>query len=93
MSEVTSKIAEQAKDLEQLGNPAAWKPICQSSSDEQGWIKTTSAMQVGRTGVVVKVTEQQRNSNGTLTISTALTFCPGATIGPDKENEGFYIIA
>ncbi|MEA3272481.1 MAG: hypothetical protein U9P90_02330 [Patescibacteria group bacterium] len=66
------------KDLEKFGNPDAFKLICKASSEEEGWMKSTKAMEVQGIGCIVQVTTQQGDN-----IAEALTFVPGAKI---KEN-------
>lgn len=65
--------------LKVFGNGDAWKLICKASSTEQGWMKSTKAMQVGD-GCLVQVTTQQKNPDGSWAIAEALAFVPGISI-------------
>jgi len=75
-------------DLKVFGNGDVFQLISKASSDSQGWMKSTKAMQTG-TGVVIQVTTQQRNIDGTYSLAEALTFVPGERI---IEIDGYKII-
>ena len=62
-----------------------WKLITKFSSESRGTMKSTKAMQCG-TSVVVQVTTQQRNPNGSYAIAEALTTVANAYIFEEKEN-------
>lgn len=66
------------------GNGDAWKLIGKASSEEQGWMKSTKAYQT-HDGVLVQVTTQQRNIDGTYSIAEAVTYVPGASIEETEE--------
>jgi len=66
-------------DLKVFGNGDTFQLICKASSQEQGWMKSTKAMPTGN-GVVIQVTTQQKNLDGTYAIAEALTFVPGVKI-------------
>lgn len=63
-------------DIKTFGNGDAWQLICKASSDREGWMKSTKAMQVGDAGCLVQVTTQQRNPDGSNAIAEAVTFVP-----------------
>jgi hypothetical protein len=48
-------------------------------------------MQVGDAGVVVQVTTQQRNPDGSYAVAEALTFVPKAVIYEKKDEKGVVI--
>lgn len=64
------------KDVQFWGDGDAWKLICKASSESEGWMKSTKAMQIKDKGTLVQVTTQQRNDDGTYAISEAITFVP-----------------
>jgi len=66
-------------DLKVFGNGDLFQLIAKASSQEQGWMKSTKAMFTGN-GVVVQVTTQQRNIDGTYSVAEALTFVPDVAI-------------
>ena len=61
------------KDLEVYGDGDAFKLISKASSESQGWMKSTKAMNVGEYTVVIQVTTQQRNADGSYSVAEALT--------------------
>lgn len=66
-------------DLKVFGNGDTFQLICKASSQEQGWMKSTKAMPTGN-GVVIQVTTQQKNPDGSYAVAEALTFVPGVKI-------------
>lgn len=66
-------------DLKVFGNGDTFQLICKASSQEQGWMKSTKAMPTGN-GVVIQVTTQQKNLDGSYAVAEALTFVPGVKI-------------
>ena len=59
-----------------FGNPDEWKLLCKAWSEEQGWMKSTKAMDV-EGGKLYQVTTQQKNPDGSYAIAEALAFVPG----------------
>lgn len=73
------------KDITFWGNGDTFKLISKASSELEGWMKSTKAMDTNN-GVVIQVTTQQRNEDGSYSIAEALTFVPKARIYEQKEN-------
>jgi uncharacterized protein involved in exopolysaccharide biosynthesis len=73
------------KDIKFWGDGDTFKLISKASSESEGWMKSTKAMQAGRS-VIVQVTTQQRNQDGTYSIAEALTAVENAEIVEIKEN-------
>lgn len=48
-------------DVVFFGDEDTWKLICKASSKEEGWMKSTKALQVEGVGCFVQVTTQQEN--------------------------------
>ena len=74
------------KDIKVFGNGDTFKLICKASSAEEGWMKSTKAMEIVGVGCVIQVTTQQGDN-----IAEALTFVPGVKIveiDGDKANGG-----
>ena len=63
-------------DIKVVGNGDMFQLLCKASSQVEGWMKSTKAMEVPG-GCVVQVTTQQRNPDGTYVIAEALTYVPG----------------
>lgn len=73
------------KDIQVVGNGDMFKLLCKASSEKEGWMKSTKAMDIGH-GCVVQVTTQQKNPNGSYVVAEALTFVPGVGIKHDINN-------
>jgi SepF-like predicted cell division protein (DUF552 family) len=67
------------KDIQFWGDGDAFKLISKASSEAEGWMKSTKAMQAGN-NVVVQVTTQQRNPDGSYAVAEAVTTVPNAEI-------------
>ena len=46
------------KDIEIVGNGDMFKLLCKASSKEEGWMKSTKAMEIKGVGCLVQVTTQ-----------------------------------
>lgn len=71
------------KDIVFWGDGDMFKLISKASSEKEGWMKSTKAMQCGN-AVVIQVTTQQRNPDGSYSIAEALT-----TVYSSKIEEEF----
>ena len=85
-----SGARQNVKDIRVVGNGDMFQLLCKASSQEEGWMKSTKAMQV-KHGCVVQVTTQQRNPDGSYAVAEALTFVPGVCLA-DDENGGRKLI-
>jgi len=85
-----SGARKNVKDIRIVGNGDSFRLLFKASSENEGWMKSTKAMDIGH-GCLVQVTTQQRNPDGSYAIAEALTFVPGATI-IDDENMGRKLI-
>ena len=81
-----SGAKQNVKDIKIIGNGDTFRLICKASSESEGWMKSTKAMEVTG-GCVVQVTTQQRNPDGSYAIAEALTFVPKVKL-VDSENSG-----
>ncbi len=72
-------------DIKIIGNGDMYRLLCKASSQAEGWMKSSKAMQVPG-GCVVQVTTQQKNIDGSYSIAEALTFVPGVKIEDDVNN-------
>ena len=72
-------------DIKVVGNGDMFRLLCKASSEKEGWMKSTKAMQVVG-GCVVQVTTQQKNIDGTYSVAEALTYVPGVKIDDDENN-------
>ena len=83
-----SGARQNVKDIQIVGNGDTFQLICKASSQAEGWMKSTKAMEIKGVGCVVQVTTQQRNPDGTYSVAEALTFVPGVKIVADTDNIG-----
>ena len=67
------ELKQNVSDVQIHGDPGAWKCVCKASSKEQGWMKSTKAMDIEGLGVLVQVSTQQGTE-----VAEALTFIPHA---------------
>ena len=86
---VTSIVDAKAKipDIQVVGNGDTWQLICKASSKNEGWMKSTKAMEIAGYGVVLQVTTQQGDN-----VAESLATIPNTKIVPD-ENGGKKIVA
>ena len=75
------------KDLKVFGNGDMFQLLCKANSEEEGWMKSTKAMEIRGCGCIVQVTTQQGDN-----IAEALCFVPGVTIVEDMDKGGRRLI-
>jgi hypothetical protein len=75
------------RDITFFGNGDTFQLICKASSELEGWMKSTKAMEIPGVGCVVQVTTQQRNLDGSYSLAEAVTFVPGCRIAEDCDSE------
>lgn len=78
-------------DVKAVGNGNLFALLSKASSEAQGWMKSSKAMEVPG-GCVVQVTTQQRNPDGSYAVAEALTYVPGVKIANDV-NGGRKLVA
>jgi len=86
-----SSARKNVADINIFGNGDTFKLICKASSEAEGWMKSTKAMQIEGVGCVVQVTTQQGDN-----VAEALTFVPGVeieVIDCDKSNGRRLVLA
>jgi len=76
-----SKAKENVKDIIFWGNGDLFKLLSKASSEAEGWMKSTKAMEIPGVGCVVQVTTQQGDN-----VAEALTFIPGVKIKAETDN-------
>ena len=86
-----SGARQNVKDIKVVGNGDMFRLLCKASSEAEGWMKSTKAMQVVG-GCVVQVTTQQRNEDGSYAVAEALSYVPGVKY-IDDENGGRQLVA
>lgn len=91
MKTLDNTTPEEAKksipDLKIFGDPTLFMPLHKASSEEEGWMKSTKAMEIPGVGCVVQVTTQQQNpDDGSYTVAEAVCFVPGVKIKVTGEH-------
>lgn len=86
-----SGARKNVKDIVFWGNGDSFRLISKASSKAEGWMKSTKAMQVG-TSVVIQVTTQQMNPDGSYAVAEALTTLHDVMI-MEHTNENQEIVA
>ena len=82
-SEPTTK---NVKDVVVWGEGDMFKLLSKASSELEGWMKSTKAMDTG-IGCVVQVTTQQMNEDGSYALAEAITFVPGVVIAEVRSKD------
>lgn len=77
-----SGAKQNVPDIKVVGNGDMFRLLCKASSQNEGWMKSSKAMQTHQ-GCIVQVTTQQRNPDGSYAIAEALTYVPGVAIADD----------
>lgn len=70
-------------DIEVFGDGDLFKLICKASSQNEGWMKSTKAMEIEGVGCLVQVTTQQGDN-----VAEAVTFVPGVRIEEFRSPAG-----
>lgn len=70
-------------DIKVFGDGDLWVLICKASSESEGWMKSTKAMQLPH-GCLIQVTTQQRNLDGSYSIAEAVTYAPDVSVMEDN---------
>ena len=91
-SSTISGAHENVPDIAVVGDGDSFRLLCRASSEAEGWMKSTKAMEIPGVGCVVQVTTQQRNLDGTYAVAEAVCFVPCVELAADK-NKGRQLIA
>ena len=81
-----SGASKNVKDIVFWGDGDTFKLISKASSQNEGWMKSTKAMQIDRVGCVLQVTTQQGDN-----VAEALSFVPGVRVYEEFNDEGVVI--
>ena len=81
-----SGARQNVPDIKVVGNGDMFRLLCKASSQNEGWMKSTKAMEISDVGCIVQVTTQQKNPDGSYSVAEALTFAPGVSIVDDENN-------
>jgi hypothetical protein len=76
----TNSATKNVKDIVFFGDGDMFKLISKASSEKEGWMKSTKAMEIKGVGCVLQTTTQQRNPDGSYSLTDAVTFVPNCKI-------------
>ena len=79
-----SQARDNVPDLNVVGDGDMFRLLCKASSQAEGWMKSTKAMQLPA-GCLVQVTTQQRAADGSYAVAEALAYVPGVQIDDDEH--------
>jgi hypothetical protein len=90
----TSNSAKKnVKDIKFFGDGDMFKLLSKASSESEGFMKSTKAMEIEGVGCVVQTTTQQRNPDGSYSLTDALTFVPNCQIEVIYESGNENVVA
>ena len=73
-----SGATKNVKDIQFYGDRDLFQLICKASSEKEGWMKSTKAMEIIGVGCMIQCTTQQGDN-----VAEALCFMPGVRIVKD----------
>ena len=83
----SNRATKNVKDIIFWGNGDTFQLISKASSEAEGWMKSTKAMKCGK-DVVIQVTTQQKNPDGSYSIAEALTTVHNKKIVETTDQNG-----
>lgn len=83
-----NEASKNVKDIQFWGNGDTFKLISKASSQNEGWMKSTKAMEIPGLGCVVQVTTQQKNADFSYAVAEAVTFVPHCRVNEVTNEEG-----
>jgi len=75
-----SEASKNVPDLQIWGDGDMFQLLCKASSESEGWMKSTKAMEILHVGCIVQVTTQQKNPDGSYAVAEAVCFVPNVKI-------------
>lgn len=81
-------LQKKVNDIKVIGNGDLVSLLCKASSADQGWMKSAKAMYIKGVGCVVQFTAQQKNIDGTYTMTDTSCFVPGVKPIDDPDFPG-----
>ena len=80
----------QVPDIEFWGNGDMFKLLCKASSEKEGWMKSTKAMEIPGVGCVVQVTTQQVSDTGIIKTVPAVKM-EDPSYDPNETVKGYVV--
>lgn len=75
------------KDIQFWGDGDTFKLISKASSEAEGWMKSTKAMEIESIGCVIQTTTQQRNPDGSYSLCDTTTFVKDVKISEQLNSD------
>jgi hypothetical protein len=73
-------LRKKVSDVEIFGNPDTFQLICKASSKDEGWMKSTKAMEIPGRGCIIQVSTQQGDN-----VAEAICFVPDVVLVDDES--------
>lgn len=77
LTHLNAEAAKQA-GVSIFGNHDLWTLVGKAYHQTEGWMKSTKVMEMAK-GCILQTTTQQRNLNGSYSLTDSLVYVPGAT--------------
>lgn len=87
---VTTPEASKATGTESVGVADKWITVGKAWNDKEGWMKSTKALSLGKSGCLVQVTTRETDKNGNVRIAEALTFAPLVNVLKRDDGTGYF---
>lgn len=71
-------------DIKVVGDGDTFKVLCKVSSESEGWMKSTQYLEIQGNGVIVNISTQQRNFDGSYSLAEAAVYCPGVKVSHES---------
>lgn len=71
-------------DIKVVGNGDTFNVLCKASSESEGWMKSTKYLEIQGNGVVLNISTQQRNPDGSYSLAEAAVYCPGMKVSHES---------
>jgi hypothetical protein len=78
-------------DVKIVEYPDLFQLIRNASSESQGCMKITKAMEISGFGCLVQVSTQQKNPDGSYSVAESLVFVPSTSIVEDKSGNKWIV--
>lgn len=85
-NENAAQTKQSVSDVKISGNVDMFQLICKASSKEQGWMKSTKALEIENVGCMIQVTTQNKDN-----VAEACVFVPGIKIGVDSSGNKCFV--
>ena len=85
-NENATQTKQNVKDVKIFGNVDMFQLICKASSKEEGWMKSTKALEIENVGCVIQISTQNKDS-----VAETSVFVPGIKISTDSNGNKIFV--